>query len=109
MPLRVKKLLVVIEERVERWGLWQTAHEVQNGVFTIPYSQRCNQRKRFPSRGQGIAPIQLPVRKPTLSETIHKRPMRAGCWRLFHTLDPMFDPLRNDPRFQKLATSPAPK
>src|SRR5437660_6336581 len=32
----------------------------------------------------GIAPIQLPARKSTLSEAIHQRPMRAGSWRLFH-------------------------
>ncbi len=29
--------------------------------------------------GDFIAPIQLPARKSTLSETIHQRPMRAGC------------------------------
>jgi hypothetical protein len=28
----------------------------------------------------GIAPIRLPARKSTLSETIRQRPMRAGCW-----------------------------
>jgi serine/threonine protein kinase/Tfp pilus assembly protein PilF len=32
-------------------------------------------------------------------------PLTPGLLRL----DPMFDPLRNDPRFQKLAASPAPK
>jgi serine/threonine-protein kinase len=31
-------------------------------------------------------------------------PLTAALLRL----DPMFDPLRNDPRFQKLAASPAP-
>jgi hypothetical protein len=35
----------------------------------------------------GIAPIQLPARKSTLSETIRQRPMRAGCWRFLHAND----------------------
>ena len=40
----------------------------------------------------------------------------AGAWTLnipltpaLLRLDPMFDPIRSDPRFQKLAASPAPK
>ena len=41
-------------------------------------------------------------------------PVRGACSGVPLTpallrLDPMFDPLRNDPRFQKLAASPAPK
>src|SRR6478672_1499826 len=35
----------------------------------------------------GIAPIQLPARKSTLSETIRQRPMRVGCWRFLHAND----------------------
>src|SRR5215831_12823597 len=38
-------------------------------------------------KGDFIAPIQLPARKSTLSETIRQRPMRAGCWRFLHAND----------------------
>ena len=43
-----------------------------------------------------------PVQRPTSSGNV---PLTPALLRL----DPMFDPLRNDPRFQKLAASPAPK
>src|SRR4029450_6257394 len=65
----------------------------------FPY-ERCFQRvdqefvtTSFPSSKHdqfvvsGIAPIQLPARKSTLSETIPQRPIRAGCWRFLHAND----------------------
>ena len=70
--------------------------EDKRGVKQKAFSKRCvhdplqptlQSAQVFPLLGQGIVPIQLAVRKPTLAETIHQRPMRAGCWRLFHTHD----------------------
>src|SRR5438876_10902099 len=56
----------------------------------------------------GIAPIQLPARKSTLSETIHQRPMRAGCWRFLHANDDKVTAcgFRNDVRSRKVAFRP---
>jgi hypothetical protein len=57
---------------------------------------------------QGIAPIQLPARKPTLSETIRQRPMRVGCWRFLHANDDKVTAcgFRNDVRSRKVAFRP---
>ena len=44
----------------------------------------------------------IPYAGPLVTQNV---PLTAGLLRL----DPMFDPLRNDPRFQKLVASPAPK
>jgi len=46
-------------------------------------------------------------------EKLIKRRKKPGAGQpltpALHRLDPMFDPLRNDPRFQKLVASPTPK
>src|SRR5262249_29451898 len=46
--------------------------------------------------------------KSTLSETIHQRPMRAGCWRFLHANDDKVTAcgFRNDVRSRKVAFRP---
>ena len=54
---------------------------------------------------RAIAALQKLIRTPYAGAARSKRSATPALLRL----DPMFDPLRNDPRFQKLAASPAPK
>jgi serine/threonine-protein kinase len=54
---------------------------------------------------RAIAALQKLLSVPYLSTLASNVPLTPALLRL----DPMFDPLRNDPRFQKLVASPAPK
>ncbi len=54
---------------------------------------------------RAVAALQKLLLIPSTGFMALARPLTPAILRL----DPMFDPLRNDPRFQKLAASPAPK
>ena len=54
---------------------------------------------------RAIAALQKVLSIPGMVAFANNMPLTPALLRL----DPMFDPLRNDPRFQKLVASPAPK
>src|SRR5438132_63943 len=54
---------------------------------------------------RAIAPIQKPLSIPYQGAPASNAPLTPALFRL----DPMFDPLRNDPRFQKRVASEAPQ
>ena len=60
---------------------------------------------RMGKPGRAIAALQKLLSIPGNGALAENVPLTPALLRL----DPMFDPLRNDPRFQKLAASPAPR
>src|SRR5207247_2006585 len=73
------------------------------GPFPIDIFARVAARMGEPDRA--IAALQKLLSIPYEGALAWEVPLTPALLRL----DPMFDPLRNDPRFQKLAASPAPK
>jgi len=73
------------------------------GSSPIEILARVAAQMREPDRA--IAALQKLLSIPSSSALASGLPLTPALLRL----DPMFDPLRNDPRFQKLASSPAPK
>jgi TolB-like protein/class 3 adenylate cyclase/Tfp pilus assembly protein PilF len=73
------------------------------GPIPIEILARVSARMGEPDRA--IAALQKLLSIPYDGALAQNVPLTPALLRL----DPMFDPLRNDPRFQKLAESPAPK
>ena len=77
--------------------------DAMNGPFPIEILARVAAQMGEPDRA--ITALQKLLSLPYNGPLATNVPLTPALLRL----DPMFDPLRNDPRFQKLAASPAPK
>jgi TolB-like protein/Tfp pilus assembly protein PilF len=77
--------------------------DASNGPRPIEIHARVAAQMGEPDRA--IAALQKILSIPCYGALAENVPLTPALLRL----DPMFDPLRNDPRFQKLAASPAPK
>ena len=74
-----------------------------NGPGSIEILARVAAQMGEPDRA--IATLQKLLSIPYIGVLAENVPLTPALLRL----DPMFDPLRGDPRFQKLVASPAPK
>jgi TolB-like protein/Tfp pilus assembly protein PilF len=72
---------------------------------TIPIEVLARVAAQIGEPDRAIAAIEKLLSIPAGSPLASNMPLTPALLRL----DPMFDPLRNDPRFQQLAASPAPK
>src|SRR5438067_1364025 len=89
----IERAMTVIS--IEKDAVW--------GPIPIEILARVSARMGEPDRA--IAALEKLLSIPYDGALAQNVPLTPALLRL----DPMFDPLRNDPRFQKLAASPAPK
>jgi serine/threonine protein kinase/Tfp pilus assembly protein PilF len=101
MGLGDKDAALALSERA------MAANPIEKDPLTGPWSleilARVAAQKGEPDRA--IAALQKLLSIPYAGSVSTTMPLTRALLRL----DPMFDPLRNDPRFQKLVASPAPK
>ena len=101
MGLGDKAAALALSERA------MAANPIEKDALTgpIPIEVLARVAARMGEPDRAIAALQKLLSIPYTGALAAGPPLTPALLRL----DPMFDPLRKDPRFQKLATSPAPK